>query len=242
MVSSELYEGSIDEAVTINNPLTEDFVHMRRTLVPSLLKVVQENKNHESINLFEIANVYHKKPKDLPDQILKVALITKKPKNSFFAMKGIIEQLLTDIGITDITWKERIGGGNGASIFLGKNYLGDIEILDRETINAELDFLLLLKQATIKKIYKPLSKYPPSIEDLALIAPEHVKTGEIIDLIKKQSTLISEVTLFDKYQETRTFHVIYQSYEKNLTSEEVGEIRKKVLKVLREKLDARLKE
>lgn len=242
MVSNELYDGPIAEAVTIHNPLTEDFVHMRRTLVPSLLKVVQENKNHESISIFEIANVYHKKTKDLPAQFPKLALVTKKPKNSFFAMKGVIEQLLTNIGITDVIWKEHTDGNNGASILLNKTHLGDIVILDRETITTELDFSQLLKHATIKKTYKPLSKYPPSVEDLALIAPTNVKTGEIIELIKKQSTLIADVSLFDKYQETRTFHVVYQSYEKNLTSEGVGEIREKVLKALQEKLNAKLKE
>jgi phenylalanyl-tRNA synthetase beta subunit len=63
-----------------------------------------------------------------------------------------------------------------------------------------------------------------------------------MEVIKKQSPLIMEVSLLDKYQDTRTFHIIYQSYEKNLTNEEVGEIRKKILKSLREKLHARLKE
>jgi phenylalanyl-tRNA synthetase beta chain len=99
-----------------------------------------------------------------------------------------------------------------------------------------------LKHVSNKKTYKPLSKYPPNIEDLAIIAPANVLIGDIINLIEKQSDLIREVSLLDKYEDTKTFHIVYQSYQKNLTSEEVGDIREKILKVLKEKLNARLKE
>ena len=68
-----------------------------------------------------------------------------------------------------------------------------------------------------------------------------MQTGDLINEIQKQSKLIREVSLLDKYQETRTFHIVYQSDEKNLSDKEVGEIRTKILKVLKEKFGARLK-
>ena len=61
MVSEGLFEGPLEDAVEINNPLSEEFVYMRKTLVPSLLKVVSENKTRETIKIFEIANVYNKR-------------------------------------------------------------------------------------------------------------------------------------------------------------------------------------
>jgi len=179
---------------------------------------------------------------NLPDERLMFAGVIKKQKNSFYEVKGLIEQLLTDIGITSLTFKQLERGGDGASVFIGKEYLGDIEILDRETINFELEFTLLVKHATMKKIYQPMSKYPALIEDMAILAPATIPTGDLMDEIKKQSTLIREVSLLDKYHETRTFHVVYQSYEKNLTSEDVTPLREKILNVLKEKFNARLKE
>jgi len=119
--------------------------------------------------------------------------------------------------------------------------LGTIEILDDTTITFELDFKLVLKCASAKKIFTPISKYPAIVEDLAIIAPEDMQTGDLMEAIKKQSKLIREVSLLDKYKDTRTFHIVYQSFDKNLNDKEVGEIRDTILKVLKEKFNARLK-
>jgi len=61
---------------------------MRKTLVPSLLKVASENKNAETIRIFEIANVYNKRAKDLPEEIMTFAGVVKKSKVSFMKSKG----------------------------------------------------------------------------------------------------------------------------------------------------------
>ena len=66
--------------------------------------------------------------------------------------------------------------GNGASIYLKKEYLGEIEILDTHLINFELDFSLLLKFATLRKEYKPMNKFPPVVEDLSIAVSFDVKT------------------------------------------------------------------
>ncbi len=243
MVSEAMYEGPLNEAVTLQNPLADEFSFMRRTLIPSLLKVIRENKEFDTIQIFEIANVYHHKSEnELPLQELRLAGVVKKPHISFFGVKGIIEQLTHDLGIKNLIFKPLEKGGEGTSVYLDKHYLGDIEILDENIINFELDFEVLRKQATLKKVYSPLSKYPPVIEDLAIIAPTETTTGELIEAIKKQSYLIKNVTLLDKYEEMRTFHIMYQSNERNLTSEEVGQIREKILKKLKEKFGAKLKE
>jgi len=240
MVSETLYEGPIADAVTIQNPLSDDMVYMRRTLIPSLLQVIKENQDYERVKIFELANVYEKNSKDLPTQQLKLTGIVHKPSTSFLEVKGIIEQLLADLEIKNANFKE-LTDRYGAAIFIDKHELGTIEILDDKTVTFELDFATILKNAVLKKIYKPISKYPPVVEDLAIVALKDVQTGDLIDEIRKQSKLIREVTLLDKYQETRTFHVVYQSNDKNLTDKEVGEIREKILKVLKEKYNARLK-
>ncbi|HZE86715.1 MAG TPA: phenylalanine--tRNA ligase subunit beta [Methylomirabilota bacterium] len=242
MVSETLFEGPLEDAVTIQNPLSEDMVYMRRTLVPSLLQVVSKNKNHPEIKIFEIANVYHKRQNNLPNELLRFAGVIKKSAISFYEVKGLIEQLLIELGIKNLVFKPLEKGGDGATVFFDKEKLGDIEILDSETIDFELDFQLLLKHATRKKAYQPLSKYPSVIEDLAIVAPATILTGDLIELIQKQSTLIKKVSLLDKYEETRTFHIIYQSYQKNLTSDDVVPVRMKILNSLKEKYNARLKE
>lgn len=241
MVSKELLTGSHEDAVTIHNPLTEDFVHMRKTLIPGMRRVIAENKDHETIKLFEIANVYQKASRELPKQIMRLAGILHKPKADFYEMKGIVEQMLYDVGITDIRFKHLENNRYGAAVFIGKKDAGVIEVLDDKTVDFELDVDTIMHFVKQKRVYKPASKYPPIVEDLAINAPVHVLTGELMETIAKQSTLIEDVSLLDKYKDTRTFHVVYQSYEKNLTDKEVGEIREKILKALKDKYDARLK-
>lgn len=240
MVSETRYEGPVEQAVTIANQLSDDMVYMRRTLIPSLLQVIKENQDHEVIKLFELANVYEKQGKDLPKQTMRLAGVLHKPKASFLEIKGVIEQLLDDLEIENVTFKQ-LTDRYGATVLINKKELGTIEILDEKTVTFELNFALILENATLKKTYKPVSKYPPVVEDLAIIASETVLTGDLMEAIKKQSPLIADVSLFDKYQETRTFHVVYQSSEKNLTDKEVGEIREKILKSLQDKFAAKLK-
>jgi phenylalanyl-tRNA synthetase beta chain len=240
MVSEALYEGPLENAVTIQNPLTDDMVYMRNSLIPSLLHVIKENQDHATIHIFELANIYEKNGKDLPKQLLKLGGVIRKPHASFLEVKGVIEGLLEDLGINNVVFKQ-LSDRYGAQLTINKEELGTIEIFDKTTITFELDFQILIIHATLKKLYKPVSKYPSIIEDLAIIAPSHVQTGDLMEEIRKQSKLIQHVTLLDKYQETRTFHIIYQSYDKNLNDIEVGEIREKILKSLKDKYNARLK-
>lgn len=151
MVSEGLFEGPLEDAVEVNNPLSEDLVYMRKTLVPSLLGVISENKKREKIRIFEIANIYNKRAKDLPEEVMTFAGIVKKDKVSFYEVKGIIEQLCQDLGIKKITFKQSEKSGNGASAYIEDEYLGEIEILDSNLIDFELNFEVLIKHATLKK-------------------------------------------------------------------------------------------
>jgi phenylalanyl-tRNA synthetase beta chain len=245
MVSALLYEGSVASAIKIQNPLGDDMVYMRNTLTPSLIEVIEKNKNYENIKIFEVGNIYKKRNNELPEETLTLAGVFKDKKRIdeiFKEVKLVVVDLFEDLGIFDFTLQTQ---DDGIYLYLEtkKNvWLGKIKIVNDNTIAFEVNLKILLQHATLKKAFKPISKYPPLVEDLALIAGTNVQTGDLIDEIKKQSNLIREVTLLDKYQETRTFHIIYQSNDKNLSDKEVGEIREKILKVLRDKFNAKLKD
>ena len=241
MVSENLYEGPIEQAVTIKNPLSTDWIYMRKTLVPSLLSVLKENSNRDEVKLFELANVYTKKEHDLPKETLSLAGVIRKPSLSFFEVKGIIEQLLHNAGIDNLSFKKS-DSVPGADILIGTAHTGSIEVLDDEVVNFELNFEEIVTHATLKKIYKPIYKYPPVIEDIAIIISEDVPTNEIREEILKQSSLIEDVSLLDTFENTRTFHILYQNPEKNLTSKDIEPIRTKILAALTEKFGAKLKE
>lgn len=228
MVSEKMFEGPLDSAVTIKNPLTEETVYMRNSLVPSLIKAVSDNPTFDELKLFELANVYLAQNNDLPIERLHLAGIVKKPNVSFFEVKGIIEQLANDLGITDLNFKYSANGN--ADVFITTEKLGNIEVLGNDLIDFECRFDLFIKYANFKKTYTSIPKYPSIIEDMAFLIQDNTTLKEIMDLIKKQSQLIKDVVLFDKYQNVRTFRIIYQHIQRNLTTKDIEPIRKKIVK------------
>jgi len=247
MVSALIYGDTPAEnlRVKIQNPLGDDMIYMRATLLPSLLDVIEKNKNYETVKIFEIGNVYHKNGNNLPTQTLMLSGVVKEKKSIeklYNDVKRVIVDLFADSGITEFYFQLEQGGDIGVLRKAKTNFnLGIIKIVNNESIAFELNLETILHNATLRKVFKPISKYPPIVEDLAIIASKDVQTGDLIDAIKGQSKLIREVSLLDKYQETRTFHTVYQSDDKNLSDKEVGEIREKILKVLKDKFSARLK-
>ncbi|MBI2033428.1 MAG: phenylalanine--tRNA ligase subunit beta [Candidatus Levybacteria bacterium] len=238
MVSEAMYEGPLENAVKLKNPLGDDYMYMRATLVPSLLKVISENKQYKEVKLFELANVYHKKPKGLPEEIPMLAAVIKSSSFSFYHAKGIIEQLAKDLGIKDLSFSPPSKGGVGADVIIGGKEVGAIEVLEEELIDFEINFELLIQHATLHKKYLPLPKYPPVIEDMAFFISEDISTGKIIDLIREQSPLIKDVSLLDRYKDSRTFHILYQDPTKNLATADIASIREKITDSLSKKFNA----
>lgn len=239
LISEDMFDGPIEKAVKLKNPLTSDMEYMRTSLVPSLLKVVKENKSAEMIRIFELANTYHKKTNDLPEEKLMLSGVLKKQNASFFEIKGVIEQLLTDLGIKNYKFKQR--GVPGAEVFIGQDRLGYIEIINSNLIDFELGFETILKHATLKKIYKPLAKFPPIVEDITFVLDEGINSEDVSEEIKLQSFLIREVTLKDQFENAKTFHIIYQAEDRNLTNTEIAEIRGQIITSIQSKFKASVK-
>ena len=110
---------------------------------------------------------------------------------------------------------------------------------DSNLIDFQIDLEKLLKYATLSKEFRPFAKYPPVVEDITIIS--NSKTDDIIKNISLQSNEIAEVTLKDTYQNSRTFHIVYLNPEKNLTKQDVSEIRKKIISSLENELKATIK-
>ncbi len=72
---------------------------------------------------------------------------------------------------------------------------------------------------------------------MTFILPEDITLAEVEKAIKLQSSLLKNITLIDKYQHTRTFRLVYQHADKNLTSEDIAPIREKIAKNLKQQLN-----
>ncbi|MBI2195862.1 MAG: phenylalanine--tRNA ligase subunit beta [Candidatus Levybacteria bacterium] len=197
----------------VDNPVSREFEYLRPTLKIGLAKGLAENKKFTSdINLFELGKTYRKKDKKATEEYFLACLSSNL---SFAQLKGIIQKLFSEFGIK-----------NDTSSF--------IEVLG-EALFFEINFSEIETKANTQKIYKPIPKYPPIIEDLSIEVSKNFKTGDIIEHIKKQSPLIYDVSLIDEFENSKTFHIVYQDREKNLTRADVSKIREEIIKALKNK-------
>jgi len=247
------------ECIKISNPLTEDLVYMRPSLIPSLLMVVSEN-NQDEITIFELANVYlYQKIDKLPDEApMLTGLLTGE---KFYQAKGVVESILATMGINNYQFepyhlKQTFYGkvfhpARTAEVMVKKDSLGVVgeispHVLARFGVKGrvvvfDLDFRELAKRASKAKKYTPIPKYPAIVEDLTFVVPPKTLVGEMFEEIEKASQLIKLTELIDSYKNTRTFRITYQSPKKTLTDKEVEKIRGKIVHKLKTKFEAKLK-
>lgn len=209
------------DILRIDNPVSRDFEYLRPTLKIGLVKALKQNKaNYTQINLFELGKVYL--GKSLDEATEKYFLSGISSEKSFYEIKGVLQKIFKNLGINDDP--------------------SNLISMTDDGIIFEVDFSSLLQNLNLKVSFVPLPKYPPIIEDLAIVVNPKIKVGEIISEIKKQSRLIVDISLLDQFENAKTFHIVYQHKESNLTTQEVAVVRKRILTALKEKFNARLKE
>ena len=99
--------------------------------------------------------------------------------------------------------------------------------------------------------YNPLPRFPAIELDLSIIIDKKVYWHEIEGLIKGfESDIIKEVKLFDVYEgknieggkRSLAFRIIYQAEDRTLTLEETKIVQDRVIDLLREKLDVKVRD
>lgn len=237
MVSEELFEGPIEDAIKIKNPLTEDKVFLRNSLLPSLSEVKRQNKEKKDIKLFEIANVYTKRANNLPDEIQHLAVLSTT--GNFYDIKGIAESVFSILGLNKPKFTIKEDSIKGAYIQYEDNNIGYIE--EDEDLLLELDLSILLKSANSSKKYTPPSKFPPIIENVRVEFPKHYSFDSVVKAIKNISDLVEDVAIFDEYKEKKiTYKITYQSKHKSLSNDDIIPVRERIHKILIEKFKAKI--
>ncbi|GAN31675.1 MAG: phenylalanine--tRNA ligase subunit beta [Candidatus Brocadia sp. AMX2] len=248
--------------IDIVNPLRQEESRLRTSLLPSLIKTKRYNMNHgtEQIKIFEIAKVYLAGDK-LPDEKTCLSILADV---DFFALKGIVESLLLNLGIVSGSeWRGDIGviglklfkNEKSAKISLGEEplgFLGEAKELGSKISSCmvELDMDLLVEKTNFTKKYRPLSQYPPVFRDLAIIVNE-THTWDYIEKCIRNTPVncLREINFFDVYRgkqvpagkKSVAFNLCFQDHDRTLTSEEVDNAQQIILASLHKTLGADLR-
>lgn len=94
------------------------------------------------------------------------------------------------------------------------------------------------KQLVLGNKYIEVSKYPKAERDISFVVDKSFVPNDYFDLIREiGKDLVEEVSLSDKYENEEkfgkdkisfTYHIVYRSPEKTLTSEEIDQIQSKL--------------
>ncbi len=229
----------------ITNPLSEEWVYMRPTLLPSVLETVSKNtKIAHDLSLFELSMIYRYRPGQLPEE--RPMLTIAVTGNKFRELKGFAEGLFTILGIpfSEVgTGKEPFEWYTQTHLNLGDyGVVGEVksELVQKLGTNVavtvlDLDVIKLVEHATTTKKFIPIPKYPPIIEDLSFIVPENFSVGPLMDALAKAHALVQSVRLLDAFENKRTVRVTYCDPARTLTNIDVAPIRQKLIELAEEK-------
>lgn len=252
-------DSALRNSVAISNPLGEDTGIMRTTALPSMMEVLARNYNNrnDSACLYELATEYHPTTADqLPEEKLKLICGMYGNGADFFTAKGMVEDLLEKLSITD--WEIAASSeefsyhpGRCAVLSIGGKPFGVIGELhpkaaenygmDCRVISFTLDVDTLFQNARMEKAYRPLPKFPAVARDLAVTCGDKIPVLALEQAIRAGAgPLLERIELFDVYRgeqiekgkKSAAFRVVLRSSGGTLTEEQITTAMKKAVKEL----------
>ena len=258
------------QVVTLLNPQGIELSNLRASLIPNALETIKHNYNRQNKNLklFEIGNTYSLDNETyIENKRLNIAVtgkifdenwISKYSKNSFYYLKGVTENLLTQLNISNIRYE--ISNDElfeyKLDVYSNKKHIGFIgEIISDYTqefsleqkihiLNLDLD-QIKLKPLNIK--HQELSKFPSSRRDLSMILNDDISFESIKDLaFKLENKILLDVNLFDEYKgkniedNKKSFAVsfTFNDSKKTLTDKVIDKIMEKLTEKYKTELGA----
>lgn len=265
------------DIVRLKNPLSVERSAMRPLLVFGLLETISFNicRQIADLKLFEIGKVFKSRGENnLPNEEKFLGIVITGNREElnwyhtkglvdYYSIKGIVETLLDNLGYNcsfssamishlELNKAENIMV-NGERI----GYMGQIGSQAKELFNiisdvfvAELNIDRLYSIKPAQKVYRPFGKFPAIIRDIAVVVPNHITSGEIIDVIRSiDSDLIRSIKLFDIYhgmqvkegKKSLAYSIVYQADDRTLTDKEVNDIHCRIADLLKKNLNAKVR-
>jgi len=255
---------SLEEGITIRNPLSIQQRILATHLFPHLLEIASYNLNQgiERFRIFELADIFEKKHS--PNERPFLSGLVLENDFDFLSLKGIVEALLEGLDIEEMEfgpcncgylWSKQRAVVKRKEIDLGVLGRLDPEISENFKLPSslylfEFDFSRLLSFRTPRKKLKPLPRFPSVRRDLALI----VKEGIPADVVKKVilqggGKILEKVELFDLYRgknipkghKSLAYSLIFRASNRTLKDEEVDGVQGDIVEILRRKLGVHLR-
>lgn len=251
-------DSGLRKAITIANPLGEDFSVMRTIPLNGMLSSLATNYNrrNKDVRLYELGNIYLAKElplTELPDERMQFTL-GMYGEGDFYTMKGVVEEFFDCIGMKKkAAYDPKAGktflhpGRQANIVYEGTvvGYLGEVhpEVCDNYDIGtrvyvAVLDMPEVVPFATFDRKYDGIAKYPAVSRDISMVVPKEILAGQIEAMIEQRGGKILEsYRLFDIYEGAQikkgfksvAYSITFRAKDRTLEENDITAAMKKIL-------------
>ena len=255
-------------------PVSADHEYLRPVLRASLLRTLAANiRQHDGeLALFESARAFLTEPDGPPQEQEHITGVVAGRREDrwghasdepvdFFDAKGYMEAALRAVGL-EATFQEATAyglvPGRTAEVLIDGRKAGTIgQVHPRTAAHFDIDQDVFLFELVVDELLPSVSqvrrvgavsRFPPVVQDIALVVDKQVAAGRVRELIA-QDELVAGAQVFDVYEgegiptgkKSLAFSVTYQSPEHTLTDEEVAKAQRAILERLKREVGAELR-
>ncbi|MFA5933748.1 MAG: phenylalanine--tRNA ligase subunit beta [Candidatus Paceibacterota bacterium] len=215
----------------VSAPLAKDKAFLRENLINGLKESLEKNFKHidllemREVKIFEIGKIFHEGKETLS---LAIGINKAQKKGIEDELDLLIKDLKSEIGV-DILW---IKDKNIIEINLS-------EVIKKMVNQDSYGDLLPTIKYQPQTVFKMWSQYPCIVRDVAIWLPEETNYLELSRVLEKNAGdfLITKPMLFDQFTKdgktSFAFRLVFQSYEKTLTDDEVNHVMEGILNELK---------
>lgn len=214
--------------VPIRNPMVEDHVQLRTTLLPGLLHVAGANTSHRvtDIQVFEVGRTFHPDGEGAHERRALGVLMTGTQMRgtwnlpseavtvTYHSLKGAIESLLGELRVPGPAYQPSqrpwLHPGRAASLDIAGETIGTLGELHPEVIRqldlpagtcvAEVNLDALLARAVLQPRFASLPRLPSVRRDISLVVDAGVTAAQVEAVIRAAGgPLLEGVEVFDVY-------------------------------------------
>jgi phenylalanyl-tRNA synthetase beta chain len=255
------------DAVAVLNPLSAEDRHLRRRLLPGLVRRVEHNwaAKTRDVRLFEVGTVFHAVPGRAPDEWLAAAAVLTGARHPPHWADGAAP----DMDIWDLKYQFEsavAAAWPGATVRAGADGRGWVAIgtdgaavgsagpleADRPVwAGALLGFEVRVAEgAATMEQYRPLPGSPALERDVALVVPDGVLAQDVAAVLRGAlGPLLERMELFDHYRgpgiapgaRSLAWHLTFRAPDRTLREKDIDDLMNAALDALRSK-DVRQRE
>lgn len=267
------------EPTLLDFPMSTDHTTTRMNLISGLLDDVAYNvaRKQTNVALYEQGRVFYREGDEVrPVEVEHIAGVltgsvqdktwnTPAKPVDFFAIKGIVNLFLHDMGLSEpvryeaTSDRKEMHPGRTADVYVGDQLVGFVGQVHPataavykvpETYVFELNLQALIDAPHDQQQYEPISKFPSVTRDIAILVDDTVTDADILTAIHKRGGAhLASVTLFDVYEGTHlpagkksmAYTLTYQDASATLVEDDVAKAFAKVEKELQTTFDAEIR-